>query len=415
MLKPTRWYLFGLGLAFLAFCGMLMAWIHMVFSGMHLSGKNNPVGWAFYITNFVFWVGIAHSGTLISAVLYLFRTRFRSRFNRAAEAMTLFAVMVAGLFPMIHLGRLWVFFYTVPYPNQRQIWPNFRSPLIWDVFAVSTYFTVSLIFWYLGLVPDLAIARRRTTGIARWIYSSLSLGWSGTTRQWKHYNKAYGLLACFATPLVVSVHSVVSWDFAMGIVPGWHSTIFPPYFVAGAIFSGCAMVLTIMIPMRKWFKLESVITVSHMESLSQMLLLTSMIVTYSYIVELAMALYSGNIFEKAQFMYRMGGYYAVSYWIMIFCNCIVPLTIFWRKARRNLTWLFILSIFVNIGMWLERFNIIVQSLSHEFDPYAWGRYHLTYTDVFITIGAFGMFFMLFLIFAKTLPVLPIWEVKEETH
>jgi molybdopterin-containing oxidoreductase family membrane subunit len=366
-----------------------------------------------YITDFVFWVGIAHSGTLISAVLFLFRAKFRKAFNRTAEAMTVIAVMCAGLFPLIHLGRVWLFYWLPPYPNQRMLWSNFRSPLLWDVFAVSTYLTVSAIFFYVGLLPDVAVARRRITGIRQWLYRILSIGWRGTATQWSHYEKLYGFLAAFATPLVISVHSVVSWDFAMSVIPGWHTTIFAPYFVAGAIFSGCAMVITLMVPMRHILRLEKYVTVDHFEALAKVMLFTSLIVGYAYILEYAMAFYSGNVFEIAHFKFRLLGDFKYAYWLMCFCNVLLPLTLFVRKLRRNLVYLVVVSLFVNVGMWLERFVIIVTSLAHDFDPYAWGNPNLSLVAIGISIGSFGMFFMFFLIFVKVLPVLSITELKEE--
>jgi molybdopterin-containing oxidoreductase family membrane subunit len=380
--------------------------------GMGVAGINSPVGWGVYITNFVFWVGIAHSGTLISAVLFLFRARFRSAFNRSAEAMTVFAVMTAGLFPLIHLGRAWYFFWLLPYPNQRLLWVNFRSPLMWDVFAVSTYFTISAVFFFVGMIPDLAIAKRRQRGLRKRLYSALSLGWVGSLRQWKHYTRLYMFLAAFATPLVVSVHSVVSWDFAMSVVPGWHTTIFAPYFVAGAIFSGTAMVITLVVPMRKILGLHRHITIDHFESIAKILLFTSLLVTYSYVVEFALALYSGNVYESGAFMYRMTGEYRYFYWTMLFCNSLVPLTLFVKKWRRSIPFLFGLSIFVNIGMWFERFVIIVSSLARDFNPYSWGLYKPTLIEAGITLGSFGFFFTAFLIFTKVLPVVAITELKE---
>jgi molybdopterin-containing oxidoreductase family membrane subunit len=412
MKRPGRVYLAGLGLAALLAVVMHILWGYQIKVGIGAAGKMHPVMWALYITNFVFWVGIAHSGTLISAVLYLFRAHYRTAFNRAAEAMTIFALMVAGLFPIIHLGRSWVFYYLIPYPTERQLWVNFRSPLVWDVFAVGTYFTVSLIFFYVGLIPDFAIAKRYAEGIRKKIYAALSLGWKGTQREWKHYNMLYLFLASFATPLVASVHSVVSWDFAMSIVPGWHTTIFAPYFVAGAIFSGTAMVITLVIPMRKNLKLEPYITDDHFESIAKILLFTSLIVTYAYIVEFGLSGYGENVFEKEAFRYRAFGDYKYFTWMMIFCNSLVPLTLFARKLRRNMTYLFVVSILVNIGMWLERFVIIVTSLAHDYDPYAWGIFKPTIVDIGIDVGSFGLFFMLYLLFVKALPVLSISELKE---
>lgn len=414
MRKPNPFYWVALIVCSSLFVLGMATWIMQMLEGMGIAGINNPVGWGIYITDFVFWVGIAHSGTLISAVLFLFRAKFRNVFNRSAEAMTVFAVMTAGLFPLIHLGRSWLFYWLFPYPNQRQLWVNFQSPLIWDVFAVSTYFTISVIFWYVGMIPDLAIVRRYADGIRKKIYSIFALGWTGSLRQWQHYSRLYMFLAAFATPLVISVHSVVSWDFAMSIIPGWHTTIFAPYFVAGAIFSGTAMVLTLVIPMRKIFSLEKYITVDHFDKISRVLLFTSLIVTYSYIVEFALAFYGGHKFEEAHFLYRLLGDYRYLFWVMLFCNSLLPLSLFIKNLRRNISYLFVLSLFVNIGMWLERFVIIVTALAKDFDPYNWGVYVPRWSEVFITLGSFGMFFTFFLIFTKVLPILSITEIKEET-
>jgi Ni/Fe-hydrogenase subunit HybB-like protein len=415
MSRPSPAYLAAVGLAALLFAGGLTLWGRQIALGMGVAGITHPVGWGVYITNFVFWVGIAHSGTLISAVLLIFRARFRTSFNRAAEAMTIFALMVAGLFPLIHLGRVWRFYYLFPYPNQRQVWVNFRSPLVWDVFAVSTYMIVSLVFFYVGMVPDLAITARRRQGFVGRIYRLLSLGWIGSQSQWRHYAKLTLFLAGFATPLVASVHSIVSWDFAVSIIPGWHTTIFAPYFVAGAIFSGTAMVLTLVIPMRRMLKLEEYIPLDHIEAIAKILLLTSLIVTFAYIVEQGMAFYSGNLFEMEEFRFRALGHYRILFWIMVGCNSVAPLFLFIRRMRRSLVFLFILSLLVNIGMWLERFVIIVTSLSRDFNPYAWGNYHPSLTEFGITAGSFGLFFLVFLLFVKTLPVLSITEIKEHNH
>ena len=406
-----RWFA-GLGVA-AAFALLLHAlWGKMILAGIGLTGKNNPVGWAMLITNFVFWVGIAHSGTLISAVLYLFRARFRTSFNRSAEAMTVIAILVASLFPLIHLGRVWVFYYLFPYPSERLIWPNFRSPLPWDVFAINTYLIVSAVFFYVGMIPDLAVARRHLPGLRGRIYGLLSLGWQGTGPQWGQYQRLYLFLAAFATPLVASVHSIVSWDFAVSIVPGWHTTIFAPYFVAGAILSGTAMVLTLSIPMRKWLGLERQMPVEHYDGIARILLFTSLIVSYTYPVEPGLSLYGENPFERAQYVYRATGDYRWLYFVMIACNSILPLTLFFRRARGSLRWLFVLGILVNVGMWLERFVLIVASLSHDYDPYAWGTYTLSWTELGITAGSFGMFLMLFLLFARLLPVVAITESKQ---
>ncbi len=410
--RPGLKYLAAMGFCALLVLGLLACWGYQIFTGLGVAGITHPVGWGVYITNFVFWVGIAHSGTLISAVLYLFRQPFRSSFNRAAEAMTVVSLLVAGLFPLIHLGRVWNFYYLFPYPNQRLLWVNFKSPLIWDVFAVSTYLTVSCIFFYVGLLPDLAIVRRRATGFTQKVFNILSLGWQGTLRQWKHYNKLYLFLAAFATPLVASVHSIVSWDFAVSIVPGWHTTIFAPYFVAGAIFSGIGMVLTLMIPLRKALKLEQYITLDHFDSICKILLFTSLIIGFTYAFEFALAFYSGHKSEISQYLYRATGHYWPFYAIMVFCNGIFPLVLFKKSLRRNLKFLFVLSIFVNIGMWFERFVIIVASLAKEYQPYSWGTYTPSWVEMGITAGSFGLFFLVYLAFIKALPVLSMTELKE---
>ncbi|ALC17189.1 Ni/Fe-hydrogenase 2 integral membrane subunit HybB [Desulfuromonas soudanensis] len=404
-------------LAAVALCAALVLlglglWGYQIHRGLGVSGLMHPVNWGVYITNFVFWVGIAHSGTLISAVLFLFRARFRTSFNRAAEAMTIFALTVAGLFPLIHLGRVWIFYYLFPYPTERHLWVNFRSPLIWDVFAVSTYMIVSLIFFYVGLLPDLAIARRRFSGIRKKIFAVLSLGWVGSLDQWRHYNRLYLFLAAFATPLVASVHSIVSWDFAVSIVPGWHTTIFAPYFVAGAIFSGTAMVITLVYPMQRILKLEKYITVDHFEAIAKILLFTSLIISYSYLVETGFAFYGDNVFEAEQFRYRSFGHYAHLYWVMIFCNSLLPLTLFIRRLRRSLPFLFAVSLLVNVGMWMERFVIIVNSLARDYDPYAWGTYTPSLVEIGITVMSFALFFLLYLLFLKAVPVLSMTEIKE---
>ena len=411
---PGYWAIVGFWATVFVVC-LLGAWSWQIYKGMGVAGITHPVGWGVYITNFVFWVGIAHSGTLISAVLFLFRAKFRNSFNRAAEAMTVIAVMCAGMYPLIHLGRVWYFFWLLPYPNQRLLWTNFKSPLEWDVFAISTYLIVSVVFFYVGLIPDFAIVKRYTRGFKRVIYSALSLGWMGTREQWRNYNVLYNLLAGLATPLVLSVHSVVSWDFAMGIVPGWHTTIFAPYFVAGAIFSGCAMVMTLTIPMRKIYRLQRVMPIDHFELLAKTMLFTSMIVGYAYLVEFALAYYSGNVYEFGIFADRATGHYKYAYWTMVTCNVISPLPLFFKRVRRNLTALFIIAIFVNVGMWFERFVIIVSSLAKEFVPYSWGTYTPSIVEVAITVGTFGFFFMMFFLFAKFLPVVAITEKKEEVH
>ncbi len=388
------------------------SWAYQILRGMGVAGINNPVGWGVYITDFVFWVGIAHSGTLISAILYLFRARWRTSIYRSAEAMTVFAVLTAGLFPLIHLGRVWFFYWLFPYPNQRFLWPNFRSPLILDVLAVSTYLTVSSMFFFIGMIPDIAAARDRAVGLRKKLYTLLSFGWKGTHKLWHHYGSAYLFFAALATPLVISVHSVVSWDFALSIIPGWHSTIFAPYFVAGAIHSGLAMVITILIPLRKIFKVEELITKDNLESMAKMIVLTGLIVGYAYATEFFMAWYSGNQYEYETFRWRAAGDYAIEYWIMVIFNSVVPLLFFVKKIRRSIPWLLAISIAINIGMWFERYVIIVTSLAHDFLPYSWGHYRPSLIEFGITLGSFGWFFLFFFIFAKLLPSVSIAELKE---
>jgi molybdopterin-containing oxidoreductase family membrane subunit len=388
-------------------------WAYMIKTGIGVTGLNNPVGWGSFITNFVFWVGIGHAGTLISAILFLLRASWRTAIFRAAEASTIFAVATAGLFPLIHIGRIWVVYYMMPIPNGRELWPNFRSPLMWDVFAISTYLTVSAIFFFIGLVPDIAALRDRTPpGPKQWLLKVASLGWLGSVRQWKHYMAAYVFFAGLATPLVISVHSVVSWDFAMSIVPGWHTTIFAPYFVAGAILSGLAMVIVILIPLRAAFRIKHIIRHFHIESMAKLLLMTSLIVGYAYGIEFFIAWYSGNPFEEAIFAYRPTGDYALPFWIMVTCNAVIPLLIFLRRVRKSLAALFVVAMFVNLGMWFERFNIIVTSLAHEYFPHGWGLYSLSWVEWGILVGSFGWFFLLFLTFVKVLPSVAVAEVKE---
>ncbi|MBI4208358.1 MAG: polysulfide reductase NrfD [Deltaproteobacteria bacterium] len=412
--RPGKKYFILLGGVLAVFLVGLAAFINQVRMGLGMAGYTHPVMWAVYITDFVFWVGIAHCGTLISAILFLFRARFRRAVYRTSEAMTVFAVMTAGLFPLIHLGRIWNFYWLFPYPNQRQLWVNFKSPLIWDVFAVSTYFTVSATFFIVGLIPDIAVARDHAKNrFRKTLYTILSLGWRGTDQEWRHYYKAYLFFAALATPLVLSVHSVVSWDFAVSIVPGWHTTIFAPYFVAGAIFSGVGMVITLLIPLRKAFHLEKYITVEyHLDRLAKLVLLTSGIVTYAYGCEFFLSWYSGNPIEKEAFFNRAFGDFWWATWIMITCNCFIPPLLFIKKVRHNIKALFIISIFVNIGMWFERFVIIVISLSHEYIPYAWGSYKISPTEIAITAGSFAWFFLWFLLFVKLLPSVSMTEMKE---
>ena len=385
---------------------------YLVWEGIGIWGVNNPVGWGWAIVNFVFWVGIGHAGTLISAVLFLFRQKWRTSINRFAEAMTIFAVICALIFPGIHVGRIWAVYYFFPIPNQMDMWPNFRSPLLWDFFAVGTYFTVSFMFWYTGLIPDLATLRDRATNkIRKMILGIASLGWRGGNKQWKHYELAYLLLAGLSTPLVLSVHSVVSTDFATSVIPGWHTTIFPPYFVAGAIFSGFAMVMTLAIIARKVYNLEHIITVTHLENMNKIILVTGMMVGYAYSMEFFIAWYSGNPYEAFAFINRAFGQYAWAYWIMVSCNVLVP-QIFWsRKLRRSIPVMFIASIFVNIGMWFERFVIIVTTLAKDYLPSAWDYFSPTFWDVSLMIGVFGLFFTLFLLFIKHLPMIAMSEIK----
>ncbi|PRP98310.1 Polysulfide reductase, NrfD [Enhygromyxa salina] len=404
------WLAFLPALGGLTIFGASVFWL--LWEGIGVWGLNNPVDWGWAIVDFVFWVGIGHAGTLISAILFLFRQQWRTAVNRSAEAMTIFAVICALMFPTFHTGRPWIVYWMLPIPNQMQMWPNFRSPLLWDVFAVSTYFTVSLLFWYVGLIPDLATMRdRATTKIRRVAYGIFALGWRGSTRHWQHYEKAYLLLAGLATPLVLSVHTIVSFDFAVSQLPGWHTTIFPPYFVAGAIFSGFAMVLTLLIPIRKWYGLEHIITIKHLENMAKIILLTGTLVGYAYAMEFFIAWYSGNPYESFAFVNRAFGPYAWAYWIMISCNVISPQLVWFKKIRRNPVALFILSIFVNIGMWFERFVITVTSLSRDFLPSSWDYYSATMWDVGMLVGSFGLFFTMFCLFIRYLPMIAIAEIK----
>lgn len=410
--RPSLRYWALLGGLFSVFGLGVLAYAVQLMLGMGVANINHPVGWGVYIVNFVFWVGIAHSGTLISAILYLFRVRWRTGVYRAAEAMTVFAVMTAGLFPLVHLGRVWVFFWITPYPNFRHLWPNFKSPLVWDVVAVTTYFTVSSLFFYLGLIPDIAAVRDHATGFRRTVYRILSLGWQNRYEQWRHYARAYVGFACLATPLVISVHSVVSWDFAMSILPGWHTTIFAPYFVAGAIHSGLAMVITLLIPVRKVLKLDRLVTMQHFEGMAKMLVFTGLIMTYSYATEAFTSWYSASNFERAFSHWRAFGPYGIFFWLMVFCNCVAPMVFFSRRWRRSIPMLLIVSILVNVGMYLERFVLIVTSTAHDFLPSSWGLYAPSLVECTITIAAFGWFFFLFLLFAKHLPAVAISEMKE---
>lgn len=414
MSRPTRGYWVLLAICFAGVLTGAACWGYQIATGLGAAGINHPVMWGTYLINFVFWVGIAHSGTLISAILYLFKAPWRTPLARSAEAMTVFAVSIAGLFPFIHLGRVWIVYWILPYPNERNLWPNFQSPLIFDVVAISTYLTVSLLFWYTGLIPDLALVRDRATGFRKKIYGLFSLGWTGSHRQWNHYGWAYLLFAALATPLVVSVHSVVSWDFALGIAPGWHSTIFAPYFVAGAIHSGLAMVLTLLIPLRRIFRFEDIISLPVLENVAKTIIFTGLIVGYSYATEYFIAWYSGNIAERSIFQWRATGPYFFLFWLMVICNAVVPLLFFFRKIRTYVPALFAISLLINVGMWFERFVIILSSPGHDFDPYSWGLFKgPTWVEYGILIGSFSLFFLLFFLFAKFLPTISITELKEE--
>lgn len=417
---PVWWWICTL------FTGFIASWVplslaYQVFSGVGVWGLNNPVFWAWDITNFVFWIGIGHAGTLISAILFLTRQKWRTAVNRSAEAMTIFAVICAGIFPAFHVGRVWMAWFLAPVPNSNAIWQNFKSPLLWDVFAVSTYFTVSVIFWYTGLIPDLAMLRDRAKSkIKRFAYGLLALGWRGGNRQWRHYEKAYLVFAGISTPLVLSVHSVVSFDFATSVIPGWHTTIFPPYFVAGAIFGGFAMVLTLLIPARWIFGLKDVVTDKHIDNMAKIVLLTGTIVGYAYLMELFIAWYSGNPFEQWVFFRNRiaaPGFsdnpapYWWAYWAMMSCNVIAP-QFFWFKAiRKNLLLVLIIVQFPNVGMWFERFVIIVTSLHRDYLPSAWGYFKPMPAEITLFVGTVGLFLFLFLLFIKCLPMITAFEVK----
>jgi Ni/Fe-hydrogenase subunit HybB-like protein len=408
---PLGWWI-AVGITSLMSAMLLTAIVKLVFTGIGIWGNNQPVGWGFDIINFVWWIGIGHAGTLISAILLLLRQTWRTSINRFAEAMTLFAVANAGLYPLLHTGRPWLAFWLLPYPNTMGMWPQFRSPLVWDVFAVSTYATVSLLFWYVGLIPDLATLRDRAKRpMAKILYGALAMGWRGAARHWERYETAYLLLAGLATPLVVSVHTVVSFDFAAGVVPGWHTTVFPPYFVAGAIFAGFAMVLTLAIPLRAIYKLEDFITARHLENMAKVMLATGMIVAYGYLIEAFMAWYSGSPYESYMMQNRLTGPYRVQYWALLLCNVLVPQVLWFRKARKSIWILFAVAMAVNIGMWLERFIIIVTSLHRDFLPSSWGMYHGTQWDWAMFLGTIGFFLLLMLLFIRFLPVISIFEMR----
>jgi molybdopterin-containing oxidoreductase family membrane subunit len=407
------WAAFVPSLMLLAMLGCMLA--YQISTGVGVWGNNHPVMWGWDIINFVWWIGIGHAGTLISAILFLMRQRWRTAVNRAAEAMTIFAVMCAGIYPALHVGRVWWDWWLFPIPNANSIWPQFRSPLMWDVFAVSTYFTVSVLFWFMGLIPDLAVMRDRAkTKTRKFIYGLFALGWTGSNRHWSNYEKAYLILAGLSTPLVLSVHSIVSLDFSVSQVPGWHTTIFPPYFVAGAIFSGFGMVLTLLIPLRKWCKLEDVITMRHIDVMCKVTLATGSIVGYAYGMEFFIAWYSGSPYERFAFINRAVGPYWWGYWTMIVCNVVLPQLFWFKKIRQNLIVVFVLSILVNVGMWFERFVIIVISLHREFLPSNWGYFAPTWVDICMYLGTFGLFFTCFLLFMRFLPMIAIAEVKGVT-
>ena len=408
----TMGWVGGFAVAFALFVLLNVAMGYLFYMGVGIWGINIPVAWAFAITNFVWWIGIGHAGTLISAFLLIMHQKWRTSINRFAEAMTIFAVACAGMFPLLHMGRPWLFYYLLPYPNVMWLWPQFRSPLVWDVFAVSTYLTVSLLFWYIGLLPDLATLRDRAKKkVSQVLYGFFSLGWRGSASHWTRYETASILLAGLATPLVVSVHTVVSFDFAIALVPGWHSTIFPPYFVAGAIYSGFAMVLTLAIPLRKWYRLEDMVTIKHLDIMGKVMLATGVIVAYGYIMETFMAFYSGTGFDRYMIMNRMVGPYEYIYWTLITCNIAIPQALWWKKVRRNPLFLFLVSIVINIGMWLERFVIIVVSLHREYNPSYWGMFYPTRWDWAVLFGSMGLFLTLFYLFIRFLPMISIVEMR----
>jgi Ni/Fe-hydrogenase subunit HybB-like protein len=408
---PLGWYA-GFGAAFLLTLLLLVSLGYLVMKGIGIWGNNIPVGWAFDITNFVWWIGIGHAGTLISAILLLLKQTWRTSINRFAEAMTLFAVACAGIFPLFHTGRPWLAYWLFPYPNTMGVWPQFRSPLIWDVFAVSTYATVSLLFWFVGLIPDLATLRDRSQSrVGRVVYGMLAMGWRGSAHHWHRYETAYLLLAGLAAPLVVSVHTVVSFDFAVSILPGWHTTIFPPYFVAGAIYSGFAMVLTLAIPIRAVYKLEDFITMRHLQNMAKVMLVTGLMVAYGYMTEAFIAWYSADKYEGFVPLNRLAGPYAFAYWMLILCNVAMPQALWLKRVRTNVAALFVISLIVNVGMWLERFVIIVTSLHRDFLPSSWGMYRPTFWDWSTFLGTIGLFLSLLFLFLRFLPMISIFEMR----
>jgi molybdopterin-containing oxidoreductase family membrane subunit len=409
--QPVAWWV-GFAIAFGVLQVLMISIGYLFYAGLGIWGINVPVGWAFAIINLVWWIGIGHAGTLISAILLLFRQEWRTSINRFAEAMTLFALACAGLFPIIHAGRPWVAYWLMPYPNTMMMWPNFRSPLVWDVFAISTYTLVSLLFWYVGLIPDLATLRDRAkTRVQAVIYGIFAMGWRGSARHWDRYETMYLLLAGLSTPLVLSVHTVVSFDFAIAIVPGWHATVFPPYFVAGAIYAGFAMVLTIAIPLRKVYGMEDFITMRHIDLMAQVMLWTGLFVAYGYAVEVFMAWYSGSIYELALLDTRFSGPYSPFYWSLIFFNVLVTQSLWLARVRSNTIILFFVAMSVNIGMWLERFVIIVMSLTRDFLPSSWDMYYPTVWDFSTFIGTLGLFATLLFLFIRFVPMISIFEMR----
>ena len=414
--KTSRGWLLGFAVSFTLLMAFLYATGYLFAKGIGIWGTTIPAGWAFPIVNFVWWIGIGHAGTLISAVLLLLHQSWRTSINRFAEAMTLFAVSCAGLFPLLHLGRPWVFYWLIPYPNTMDLWPNFHSPLVWDVFAVATYFTVSILFWYAGLVPDLATLRDRSHNrLTQILYGMLALGWRGSAAHWHRYEIAYLLLAGLATPLVVSVHSIVGMDFATSIVPGWHTAFSPPYFVAGAIFSGFAMVMTLMIPLRAIYGLEDFVTHRHLDNMAKVILATGSMMAYGYSSEVFFAYYSGNEYERFVTINRALGPYAWSYWALIACNIVTPQFLWSRRVRQSVPLLFVISLIVNVGMWLERFVIVVISLHRDYLPSAWRMYYPTVWDFTHLVGSIGLFFTLLFLFIRVLPMISIFELRALVH
>jgi molybdopterin-containing oxidoreductase family membrane subunit len=412
---PLPWWLI-FGASFILVGLLTAAVVYLLFVGVGIWGIDIPVAWGFAIVNFVWWIGIGHAGTLISAILLLMNQKWRTSINRFAEAMTLFAVACAGMFPLLHLGRPWVFFWMIPYLNTMRVWPQFRSPLVWDIFAVTTYLTSSIIFWYVGLLPDLGTMRDKAKSpLVKRIFGVFSLGWCGAARQWRRYEIAYLLLAGLCTPLVVSVHTVVSFDFTIAILPGWHSTFFPPYFVAGAIYSGFAMVLLIAIPLRRYYKLDQLVTLRHLDNSAKLMLVTGLVVTYSYIQEYFMAYFSADRFERYMALNRVFGHYRVEFWLMMICNCVAPQALWWRRVRQSQIWLWLVALAINFGMWMERFVIIITSLQRDFLVSSWGNYLPTFWDIATLLGTIGFFVAGMMAFIRAVPMISMSEMKELIH